>query len=45
MQVLMIIKKTQGDSKGAQVKNYGPVPAGKHRKSLERGSSIRTGKF
>jgi len=28
-----------------QVKNYGPVPAGKHRKSLERGSSIPTGNF
>jgi len=24
---------------------YGPIPAGKHRKSLERGSSIPTGKF
>jgi hypothetical protein len=30
---------------GTQVENYGPVPAGKHRKSLERGSSIPTGKF
>jgi hypothetical protein len=29
----------------SQVKNYGPVPAGKHQKSLERGSSIPTGKF
>jgi len=28
-----------------QVKNYGPFPAGKHRKSLERGSSIPTEKF
>jgi hypothetical protein len=28
-----------------QVEKYGPVPAGKHRKSLERGSSIPTGKF
>jgi len=28
-----------------QVENYGPVPAGKHRKSLEHGSSIPTGKF
>jgi len=32
-------------SNNTQVKNYGPVPAGKHRKSLERGSSIPTGKF
>ncbi len=30
---------------GSQVNNYGPVPAGKHRKSLERGSSIPAGKF
>ena len=28
-----------------QVEKYGPVPAGKHRKSPERGSSIPTGKF
>jgi hypothetical protein len=28
-----------------QVENYGPIPAGKHRKSLERGSSIPTGNF
>ena len=29
----------------SQVKKYGPVPAGKHRKSLEHGSSIPTGNF
>jgi hypothetical protein len=29
----------------AQVENYGPVLVGKHRKSLERGSSIPTGNF
>ncbi len=29
----------------SQVENYGSVPAGKHRKSLERGSSIPIGKF
>ncbi len=29
----------------SQVENYGLVPAGKHRKSLEHGSSIPTGKF
>ncbi len=28
----------------AQVEKYGLVPAGKHWKSLERGSSISTGK-
>jgi hypothetical protein len=30
---------------GTQVEKYGPVPAGKHRKSPERGSSIPTGNF
>jgi hypothetical protein len=33
------------DAMNTQVKKYGPVPVGKHRKSLERGSSIFTGKF
>jgi hypothetical protein len=28
-----------------QAKKYGPVPAGKHRKSMEHGSSIPTGSF
>jgi hypothetical protein len=28
-----------------QVENYGPVSAGKYRKSLEHGSSILTGHF
>ena len=28
-----------------QVERYGPVPAGKHRKSMERGSSIPVGNF
>ena len=28
-----------------QVEKYGPVPAGKHRKSTERGSSIPVGNF
>jgi hypothetical protein len=29
----------------SQVENYGPVPAEKHRKSLQRESSIPTGNF
>jgi hypothetical protein len=29
----------------SQVKKYGPVPSGKHRKSLPHGSSIPTGSF
>jgi len=39
------LEHTQAFHETAQVKNYGPVPAGKHRKSLERGSSIPTGNF
>jgi len=38
-------RRRSSKTKRTQVKNYGPVPAGKHRKSLERGSSIPTGKF
>jgi hypothetical protein len=31
--------------RSTQVKKYGPVPAGRHWKSPEHGSSIPTGKF
>jgi len=37
--------KDDDPSEETQVENDGPVPVGKHRKSLERGSSIPAGKF
>jgi len=39
------IKNNQSLGLSSQVKKYGPTPARKYRKSLERGSSIPTGNF
>jgi len=42
---VVLSKYESSKIEASQVKNYRPVPAGKHRKSPERGSSIPTGKF
>jgi hypothetical protein len=45
LQSLVKKKERTKDKVTNQVENYGPVSAGKHRKSLERGTSIPIRKF